>query len=149
MSLPDWCLMFHDSTVGLSSGIRMSQWRIQNSLDISTLEDKTTMLSWNTKHWSPSHMAPHSSRRETLCSILCTIIRWPLRFSDDKLGKKLSYIELNMVLWILMFFEQLFPNVFVLELCVGEMHLCTETSCCGTDKVMHDVLNSEREHLQN
>jgi hypothetical protein len=29
------------------------------------------------------------------------------------------------------------------------MHLCTEMPCSGIDKVMHDVLKSEREHLQN
>jgi hypothetical protein len=29
------------------------------------------------------------------------------------------------------------------------MHLHTETQCCGIDKVVHDVLNSDREHVQN
>jgi len=39
-------------------------------MDIATLEVETTMLSWNTRHQSPSDMMPHPGRLEITLALL-------------------------------------------------------------------------------
>jgi hypothetical protein len=75
-SLRDWCLMFQNSMVRLSSGIEMSKEEFRIGWTFQPLEDETTMLSCNIGHWSRSHMAPLPGRMEALCSTLWAIRRW-------------------------------------------------------------------------
>jgi hypothetical protein len=43
----------------------MLAWNVGHQLDIWTLEDETTMLSWNLRYPSPSNAVPHARRMET------------------------------------------------------------------------------------